>query len=122
MEILNIDQHIKFDNPNPEQRYMQEIITEKHNAGKLGGISVIIPPGGDVSYHYHKERESLIIIINGEATETVEGKEFPIRANDILFIPAGEKHGIKNSAEKELRFIEFFTNPPVMADRIDVNN
>jgi len=122
MEIINIHKTSEFENPNPDSRYMQEVLTEKHSAKNFGGISVIIPPGEGVSYHYHQERESIIIIISGEATEILEGQKYPIETGDIIFIPAGEKHGIDNTSDKELRFIEFFTNPPVSKDRIEVEN
>ena len=73
-----------------------------------------------MTYHFHEKRDSVIIAISGEASETVEGKEFPVKANDVLFIPAGEKHGMINRTDKDFRFLEFFTCPPVEADFIEV--
>jgi quercetin dioxygenase-like cupin family protein len=39
------------------------------------------------------ERESLIFLIAGEITEIVDGKEFPLRAGDVVFIAAGKNTG-----------------------------
>ena len=122
MEIFRIEKFIKAENPNPSVRYTQEILTDKHKAENLGGIFAVLVPGGQVPYHFHSKRESIIIIISGEATEIIEGEEIPIKANDILFIPAGEKHGMVNRTEKEFRYIEFFTGTPGVVDRIEVNN
>ena len=122
MEIFRIEKFIKAENPEPGTRYMQEILTSKHKAENLSGIFVVLVPGGQVPYHFHKKRESIIIAISGEATETVEGKEIPIKANDILFIPAGEKHGMANKTYKEFRFIEFFTGSPGVVDFVEVNS
>ena len=121
MEILKIDDFVKMGNPDPGKRYRQEIITEKQKAGHLFGIFVILAPGEEVPYHYHAERESIIVAISGEATETVEGKKFPFRADDVLYVPAGEKHGMTNTTDAEFRFLEFFTGSPGVEDRILVD-
>jgi quercetin dioxygenase-like cupin family protein len=76
--------------------------------------------GSQVPYHYHKNRESIIIVISGEAIEVVEGKEIPIKAGDVLFIPAGEKHSIINRSNQDFRYLEFFTCPPLSADFVEV--
>jgi quercetin dioxygenase-like cupin family protein len=80
----------------------------------------LLVPGSQVPYHYHNDRESIIIVISGEAIEVVEGKETPIKAGDILFIPAGEKHSMINRSNQDFRYLEFFTFPPLSADFIEV--
>ena len=122
MEIFRIEKFQKVENPNPGTRYRQEILTSKHKAENLSGVFLVLVPGGQVPYHFHNRRESIIIAISGEATETIEGKEIPIKANDILFIPAGEKHGMANKTDKEFRYIEFFTGKPGVVDLVQVNN
>lgn len=75
-------------------------------------------PNEEVPLHYHETRESLIMVVKGVATEIVEGREYTIKAGDILFIPAGEKHSMINKSHTEIRFIEFFT--PIDHDFIKV--
>ena len=65
-------------------------------------------------------RESVIVVISGEGTEVIDGKEIPIKAGDILFIPAGEKHTTINRSDKDLRYLEYFTCPPLGADFVEV--
>ena len=121
MEIYDFKEYVKLKNPKPGTRFSQNILTDKQGGKKLGGIMVVLPPGEEVVYHYHKERESLLIGISGEATEIIEGKEIPFQANEVLFIPALEKHGMVNRSGKEFRYLEFFTTPPDgQPDRIDV--
>jgi oxalate decarboxylase/phosphoglucose isomerase-like protein (cupin superfamily) len=38
----------------------------------------------------------------------------------VIFIRPGEKHTIVNNSDNDLRFLEFFTHPPVGADKISV--
>ncbi|MBI4297236.1 MAG: cupin domain-containing protein [Chloroflexi bacterium] len=120
MEIFKYKEFSEMENPNPGTRYRQDILTNKQKAENLGGMFGVLPPGGQVSYHFHNRRESIIIAISGEATEIVEGKEIPIKAKDVLYIRAREKHMTMNKTSNEFRYLEFFTYPPAEADRVEV--
>jgi quercetin dioxygenase-like cupin family protein len=120
MKIFNSEKYVKIANPTPGKPYRPEILTKEHQAKDLGGMFGLLVPGSQVPYHYHNDRESIIIVISGEAIEVVEGKETPIKAGDILFIPAGEKHSMINRSNQDFRYLEFFTFPPLSADFIEV--
>ena len=120
MKIFRIKEFLKVENPNPGTRFIREILTSEQKAENLGGLFGLLVPGSQVPYHFHNKRESIIIAISGDATEIVEGKEIPIKANDILYIPVHEKHMTVNRTDKDFRYLEFYTCPPVMADFIEV--
>ena len=120
MEIFKLEEFIKTENPNPCTRFRIEYLMGGKNVENLGGLFGLLPPGVGAPYHFHNKRESVIIPIRGEAIEIVEGKEFPIKANDILYIPAGEKHTTVNRTDKDFLYLEFHTYPPVEADFIEV--
>jgi quercetin dioxygenase-like cupin family protein len=109
MEIFNTEAFMQMANPTPGEIYRLDLLTLEKRAKALGGFLVIIPPGGEMRYHYHEKRESLLVLIQGEAIETVEGKAYHVKSGDILFVPAGEKHKIANPSDKNLQYIEFFT-------------
>jgi quercetin dioxygenase-like cupin family protein len=114
---------MKMPSPTPAQLYRLEVLTDKDDAKNLGGIFGIMPPaapGAKPAYHYHKDRESIIMVISGEATEMMEGQEIPLKPGDVIFIRPMVKHTIMNRSDKDFRYIEFFTYPPVMADFIPV--
>jgi quercetin dioxygenase-like cupin family protein len=102
------------------QVYRENILTNADTASALGGLLVIIPPGVEGQLHYHVKRESIQIYLSGKAVGFFADKEVPVAAGDVLFIPPGEKHKISNRSDKEVRFVEFFTEPPVEADSIPV--
>ena len=120
MKLFKIEEFNKMENPTPGKFFRQEILTSEHKAKDVGGMIGLLVPGSQVPYHYHRKRESIIIVISGEATEIVEGEEIPIKVNDVLYIPAGEKHTVVNRTDKDFRYLEFFTCPPVTADFIEV--
>jgi len=121
--LFDTQEFIKMANPNKDKFYRAEIVTDKMNAKHVNAIFCILPPpstGAKVPYHYHKNRESILYIISGTGTEIVDGKKVPIKAGDVLFILPGVKHTIQSGPDKEIRYVEFFTHPPVGADFIEV--
>src|SRR5512136_2427538 len=120
MKVFNSEEYVKMTNPTPGKAYRPEILTKEHRAKNLGGMFGLLVPGSQVPYHYHNNRESIIIAISGEAIEVIDGKETPIKAGDVLFIPPGEKHTTINRSGKDFRYLEFFTYPPVGADFVEV--
>ena len=124
MKIFKIDELKAIKNPNPEEKlYRPEVLTDADNAKNLGGLFAIIEPGAAVPYHYHDKRESVLIIVAGEGVETVEGKDYDLKAGDLIFLNALEKHCIRNKSDTEqMRFIEFFTEPPLSKDFIAVKD
>jgi uncharacterized RmlC-like cupin family protein len=73
MKIFKSDDYIKMENPNPGKPYRPEILTAEHGAKNLGYVRAFAA-GTQVPYHYHNNRESVIIAISGEAI-SVDGKE-----------------------------------------------
>ena len=120
MKVFKIDEYINLENPTPGEPYRPEILTAEHHAKALGGMFGLLVAGSQVPYHYHRKRESIIIAISGEAIEVKDGEEFAIKAGDIIYIPAGVKHTTINRSDKDFRYLEFFTNPPVAADFVEV--
>jgi uncharacterized cupin superfamily protein len=120
MKVFKSEEYIKMANPTPGTSYRPEIPMKEHRANNLGGMFGLLVPGSRVPYHYHNNRESIIIAISGEAIEVIDGKETPIKAGDILFVPAGEKHTTINRSNQDFRYLEFFTFPPLSADFVEV--
>lgn len=118
MELFKIADYIEKANPEPDKRLTLQLLEKK--AENLVGMFVVVPPGGQTPYHFHNKRESVLIVISGKAKELVEGKRIAIEADDILFIPAKQKHGIANDSGGEFRFIEFQVGKPDEPDMVQV--
>jgi oxalate decarboxylase/phosphoglucose isomerase-like protein (cupin superfamily) len=120
MKIFTLEAYINQKNPEPGQIYRPEILTAADGARDMGGIMGLLPPGKQIPYHYHKNRESVIVAISGEAVEIVEEQEFPFPAGTIFHIAPGEKHMTVNRSDQDFRYLEFYTCPPLSADFFEV--
>ena len=59
--------------------------------------------GGNTPRHAH-DYEHEVFIVSGSGTVLLGGKEQPLRAGDVLYVPADHEHQFKASAEG-LRFL-----------------
>ena len=103
MKMFKAEEYINMENPDPGKPYRPEVLTYKDHAKDLGGIFGLLVPGSQVPYHYHKNRESVIIAISGEAIEIIEGEELPFKAGWVIHLPAGERHMAANRSDKDFR-------------------
>jgi uncharacterized cupin superfamily protein len=81
-------------------------------AKKLGASFDILAPGKRVCpYHLHHAQEELFVVIEGSGTLRVAGEMLPIKAGDVIFIPAGPEypHQIINSSEATLKYLSIST-------------
>jgi quercetin dioxygenase-like cupin family protein len=121
-KVIKTQDFIKTANPKPGERVRVEILSEKEQAKNLNGILASIPPdtpGAKPAYHYHKNRESVIQILSGDATEMIEGKPVPLKPGDVIFIAPNTKHTMmNNSSTQEVKYMEFFS--PIAPDVVQV--
>ncbi|GIN12683.1 mannose-1-phosphate guanylyltransferase [Shouchella clausii] len=82
----------------------QEMLTKR--------ISVL--PGKNLSYQYHETRSEVWTVIKGEGEFVLDDKIIPIKAGDVLRVPARAKHGVK--ALTALEFIEVQTGRNLVED------
>ena len=120
MKIFTFEEYLKVENPKPGQIYRPEILTTGDDAKDMGGMLGLLPPNKQIPYHYHRNRESIIIGISGEAVEVVEDQEYPFKAGTIFHIAPGEKHMTVNRSDQDFRYLEFYTCPPLSADFFEV--
>ncbi len=81
-------------------------------AKKLGASIDIVPPGKrSCPYHLHHAQEEMFIVLEGSGTLRVAGEMLPIRAGDMLFLPAGPEypHQIINTSDAPLKYLSIST-------------
>ena len=62
-------------------------------------------------YHLHHAQEELFIVLEGSGTLRVAGELLPVKAGDVVFIPAGPDypHQIINSSPLPMKFLSVST-------------
>jgi uncharacterized cupin superfamily protein len=81
-------------------------------ARKLGAsIDTLAPGKRGCPYHLHHAQEEMFVILEGHGTLRVAGEMLPIKAGDVIFIPAGPEypHHILNSSGAPLKYLAIST-------------
>ena len=72
---------------------------------------VVILPGAGHTRHNHPAEEEVLYFLSGEADQMIDdGTPFPVRAGDVLYIPAGVYHATINTGWEPVRLIAIY-NP-----------
>jgi uncharacterized cupin superfamily protein len=81
-------------------------------ARKLGAsIDTVAPGQRSCPYHFHHAQEEMFIVLEGTGTLRVAGEMLPLRAGDVVFIPAGPEypHQIINTSDAPLKYLSVST-------------
>lgn len=83
-------------------------MTKGTAARQLGaGFDIVAPGQQSCPYHYHHAEEEMFVVLQGEGTLRVAGERVPIRAGDVITIPAGPAypHHILNTSDAPLHYL-----------------
>jgi quercetin dioxygenase-like cupin family protein len=86
------------------------VISEKDGAPNFSMRVFEVAPGGYSPYHSHPW-EHEVFILTGNGVVVQEGDTVPLFRGDVLFIPPGETHQLKNNSDETLEFICLIPNP-----------
>lgn len=85
------------------------LISEKDGAPNFSMRVIEVEPGGYSPYHGHPW-EHEVFILEGRGILVQEETETPFSKGDVIFIPPGEQHQLKNASEEKLEFICLIPN------------
>ncbi len=71
-------------------------------------INRLRPGGARGRVHRHTRSDNVYIVRRGEGTLTIEGETHVIRADDVVFIPAGTRHSLSNLTDAPLELFEIY--------------
>ncbi len=67
---------------------------------------ISVNPKSQISYQSHAKREEHWIVTRGEGEVVLDDKVIPVKKGSYVFIPLGAKHRIRNTSDRDLRFVE----------------
>ncbi|MBE9079101.1 cupin domain-containing protein [Romeria aff. gracilis LEGE 07310] len=100
----------RFRDPNYDTRFAR--LARDTAAQKLGATIDVLEPGKrGCPYHLHHAQEEMFIVVEGEGTLRVAGEMLPLKAGDVVFIPAGPEypHQIINTSDAQLKYLSIST-------------
>ena len=90
--------------------YMKGLLTSAENP-YASANAVQVPPGGVIGRHRHPQQVETVWIIRGDAILTLERTDVPMHAGQIVAIPIGLEHALRNNGEMIVELLTFFTPP-----------
>lgn len=64
-----------------------------------------MPAGGAFRPHYHEDMQEVFVITTGRAEITVDGETARLAAGDVVTIPAGAVHAMRNTGDGPLDYV-----------------
>ena len=73
-----------------------------------------LPPGGASGEHLHSRTEQVAYIVSGSGVMTIDGKDQPDTAGDLITTCLGTRHGIRNVGSSDLVWLVIEVSGPGM--------
>lgn len=114
--LTNLNGGIKMNaySTNIEKQTLKNISYRKvlFTGEKMQLVVMSLKPGDDIPMEVHEYIDQFIRIESGEAYVKVGEQEFNLKDDDVVIVPAGNHHYVKNtSADKELKLYTIYATP-----------
>jgi mannose-6-phosphate isomerase-like protein (cupin superfamily) len=73
---------------------------------------VRVPPGGVIGSHHHRQETEIVYVLAGRSLLTLGETETPFDAGQMVAIPAGLEHSLRNAGQETVLLLTVF-NPPL---------
>ncbi|HMZ07056.1 MAG TPA: cupin domain-containing protein [Anaerolineales bacterium] len=90
--------------------YWKNLLTTEDNP--LANVNIVqVPSGGVIGRHHHTQQVETIWVVSGCAILTLDQTDIPIRNGQIIAIPIGLEHALRNEGQVTVQLLTFFTPP-----------
>ena len=90
--------------------HMQGLLTPSDNP--FASVNVVrVPSGGTIGRHHHAGQVETVWVIRGSAVLTLDQTEVSLRDGQIIAIPIGLEHALRNEGPALVELLTFFTPP-----------
>ena len=90
--------------------HMKALLTSADNP--FASVNVVqVPPHGEIGRHRHAHHFETVWIIRGNAILTLDQTEVSLRDGQIIAIPIGLEHALRNEGPAPVELLTFFTPP-----------
>jgi mannose-6-phosphate isomerase-like protein (cupin superfamily) len=89
---------------------VKQLLTSADNSLASVGRAQL-PPGGVIGWHDHGEKVETVYVLAGSGTLTIGQEEFPFSARQIVAIPGGAEHTLRNTGAEPMELLTISTPP-----------
>jgi uncharacterized cupin superfamily protein len=92
-----------------EDGYRRARLAEQAGAEHLGLTVYELPPGTGMHYHYHLQREELLVVLSGTVAVRTAAGWADVDEGEVRAFPRGEcgVHGYENRGDETVRLLMF---------------
>jgi mannose-6-phosphate isomerase-like protein (cupin superfamily) len=80
-------------------------------------VIMTIPPDGEIGEEVHDENDQILSFVSGVGKAVIGGRSKPVKAGDVVIVPAGTKHNFLNDGPNPLVLYTVY-GPPDHADKV----
>lgn len=101
--------NIRTDELYEEDGYRRARLAEQAGAEHLGLTVYELPPGTGMHFHYHLQREELLVVLEGTVAVRTAGGWEDVPEGEVRAFPRGERgvHGYENRSDGPVRLLMF---------------
>jgi mannose-6-phosphate isomerase-like protein (cupin superfamily) len=111
MPFLNESQVDWHEPPGHVGAYSRYLVGPEHGSSYFDFRTSRYPTGGYVEPHVHEVAEQVYYFISGTGEAECDGQTRTVGPGDVMFVPAGVRHGLVSTGEDALCFV-VVTSPP----------
>jgi quercetin dioxygenase-like cupin family protein len=90
--------------------YLQSLLNTADNP--LASVHAVrVPSGGTIGRHRHVQQVETVWVIRGNAILTLDRTEVSLKDGQIIAIPIGLEHALRNDGTTLVELLTFFTPP-----------
>ena len=80
-------------------------------------VTMTIPPDGEIGEEVHEDTDQILTFVSGTGEAVVSGKPRPVVQGDLVAVPAGTLHNVRNTGPNPLVLYTVY-GPPEHADGV----
>jgi mannose-6-phosphate isomerase-like protein (cupin superfamily) len=80
--------------------------------GEFGQLVLMrIAPGEEMGETEYHDGDCFVFVLEGEGEAVLKSKSRVAKRGDVMIVPAGSRHNLKNSGQDVLKLVSIYTSP-----------
>jgi mannose-6-phosphate isomerase-like protein (cupin superfamily) len=105
-----------FQNAASENEFFRNVL---YTGERSQLVAMSLAPEEEIGAETHATTDQTFFFIDGSGEATVDRKPLPISAGDVLFVPAGSLHNVRNTSKRPMKLLTLYAPPEHPAGTIE---